>query len=131
MQNAFFILYNRNMTQNTNSKAIGERVRNARDGKRMTQTELGSKLKTPVTATAISLYEKGERDIGVKALAEIADILDVSFEFLAKGKTDQEPSIKIALRADKDLQDNEKARDQIMDFIGYVKQKSGKEGSDK
>lgn len=119
------------MPQDTSSKAIGDRVRKAREGKGMTQAELGSKLKTPVTATAISLYEKGDRDVGVEALTEIADILDVSFEFLAKGVTDQEPSIKIALRADKDLQDNKKAREQIMDFIDYVKQKVDKDEPEK
>ena len=119
------------MTLDTSSRAIGERVRKAREGKGLTQTDLGSKLKTPVTATAISLYEKGERDIGVEALTEIADILEVSFEYLAKGVTEQEPSIGIALRADKDLQDNKQARDQIMSYIDFVKKTVDKDKSEK
>lgn len=131
MQNGLIIMYNHNMTLDTSSKAIGERVRRAREGKGLTQTDLGSKLKTPVTATAISLYEKGERDIGVEALTEIADILEVSFEYLAKGVTEQEPSIGIALRADKDLQDNKQARDHIMSYIDFVKKTVDKDKSDK
>lgn len=115
------------MKQDTSSKSIGERIRNARESKGLTQTELGKQLKEPVTATAISLYEKGMRDVGVDALAEIADILDVSFEYLAKGKTSEEPSIKVALRADKDLQNNENAVQQITDFIDFVKQNTNKD----
>jgi repressor LexA len=101
---------------------IGQRIRRAREDRKLTQTELGNKLTTQMTATAISLYEKGEREISLKVLAEIADILNVSLHFLTWGEEeDQNPSVKTALRADREL--SPKARDQIMDYIEFIKKK--------
>lgn len=103
---------------------VGERIRSAREAKGLTQSALGAKLSNPFTATAISLYEKGERDVSVSILEEIARILEVSFTYLATGIDKESPSISVALRADKDLRNNLKAQDQITDFIEYVKSKS-------
>ena len=126
MINQFIILYNTNMDKQVSYKAIGERIRKAREAKSLTQTELGNKLADSMTATAISLYEKGERSVGVDVLSQIADILDVSFEYLAKGETENSPSIQVALRADKGLKDNDKAMRQIMDYIDLVKDRVDK-----
>lgn len=101
---------------------IGRRLRQAREAKKLSQGELGSKLTSPVTATAISLYEKGDRDVGLDVLAEISKILDVSMESLIEGYKEA-PPIPVALRADKELKNNQKAQDQIMDFIDMVKLK--------
>lgn len=101
---------------------IGRRIRQAREAKNISQGELGSRLLHQVTATAISLYEKGDRDVGLDVLAEIAKIFDVSMESLVEGYKEA-PPIPVALRADKELKNNQKAQDQIMDFIDMVKLK--------
>ena len=59
-----------------------------------------------------------------KILTKIAKITGVSVEYLATGKLDSPPPIKVALRADKDLWKNEKAREQVLDFIDFVKKKT-------
>lgn len=101
-------------------KEIGRRIRQAREAKNISQGELGSRLFSPVTATAISLYEKGDRDIGLDVLAEIAKIFNVSMESLIEGYKEA-PPIPVALRADKELKNNPKAQEQIMDFVDMVK----------
>jgi transcriptional regulator with XRE-family HTH domain len=106
---------------------IGKRIKRCREVKELTQAELGNKLSKPLTATAISLYEKGEREASLEVLAEIAEILNVSLQFLILDEENtQTPSIKVALRADKQL--NEKARNQIMDYIEFIKNKSLQDG---
>jgi transcriptional regulator with XRE-family HTH domain len=106
---------------------IGKRIKRCREVKELTQAELASRLSTPLTATAISLYEKGEREASLEVLAEIAEILNVSLQFLILDEENtQTPSIKVALRADKQL--NEKARTQIMDYIEFIKNKSLQDG---
>lgn len=106
-------------------KAIGKRIRDARETSKLTQGQLGEKLKKVLTATAISLYESGERAVSLDVLTEIANILKIPLEFLIKGKA-QAPSINIALRADKDLEKNPKAIDQIEEYINYIKSKTNK-----
>ena len=103
-------------------KEIGRRIRQAREAKNMSQGELGSRLSSPVTATAISLYEKGNRDIGLDSLSEVAKIFEVSMESLIDGYKEA-PPIPVALRADKELKNNPKAQKQIIDFIDMVKLK--------
>ncbi len=113
--------------KNSYYEKIGKRIKRCRVVKELTQTELGSKLSTPLTATAISLYEKGEREASLGVLTEIAKILDVSLQFLILDEENtQTPSIKIALRADEQL--NERARNQILDYIEFIKNKSLKDG---
>ena len=102
---------------------IGQRIKEAREAKGLTQAQLGEKLNVKVTATAISLYEKGDRDVPVDVLTEIANLTGVALEYLASGVLNSNPSISIALRADKDLGKNEKARKQVLDFIEFMKNK--------
>jgi transcriptional regulator with XRE-family HTH domain len=106
-------------------KAIGKRIRKARENKHISQGGLGKILKTPVTATAISLYESGERFVGLDVLADIAKKLEISMETLIEGYKEA-PPIRVALRADKDLKNNTKAQDQILEFIDFVKSKTKK-----
>ena len=103
-------------------KVVGKRIKKAREDKRLTQAQLGQKLSRSVTATAISLYEKGLRDVGIDVLDEISSLLNVPFEYLVKGSIGA-PTIAVALRADKDLQDNTKAQEQIVDFVDFIKNK--------
>lgn len=109
---------------------VGKRIRLARENKELTQSQLGNKLTKPLTATALSLYESGDREVSVSVLVEIAEILDVKLEYLIKGSgegDDNAESIQLALRSDKDLWNNKKARDQVIDFIDFVKGQSKKE----
>jgi len=109
--------------KNSYYEKIGQRIKRCREIKGLTQAELGSKLSNPLTATAISLYEKGDREASLKVLSEIAEILDVSLQFLILDEDNlQAPSIKVALRADKQL--NEKARNQILDYVEFIKNRS-------
>lgn len=103
-------------------KEIGRRIRQAREARNMSQGELGGRLSSPLTATAISLYEKGDRFVGLDVIAEIAKIFDISMETLIEGYKEA-PPIPVALRADKELKDNPQAQKQIMDFIDMVKLK--------
>jgi len=106
---------------------IGGRIKRARIHLGLTQSELGERLSTPLTATAISLYEKGEREVSLKVLEEIAKILDVSLQFLTLDEeASKTPSINVVLRADKKL--SRKAQDQIIEYIEYVKSRSKKNG---
>lgn len=109
---------------------IGQRLRKAREAKGLTQAQLSEQLRIPLTPTAISLYEKGEREVSVDVLTEIARITNFSIEYLATGKLEDPESIKVALRADKDLWKNEKARTQVLDFIEFVKKKSVENGKE-
>lgn len=111
--------------KNVDYKAIGKRIREAREMKGMSQSGLAKMLKVPLTATAISLYENGERYVGLEVLTDIAKNLGISMETLIEGYKEA-PPIQVALRADKDLKDNPKAQDQIMDFIDFVKSKTKK-----
>ncbi|HCC25075.1 MAG TPA: hypothetical protein DEP85_06170 [Holosporales bacterium] len=118
------------MDRKQNYIQIGQRIRNVREAKGLTQTQLGDRLRVPITATAISLYEKGDREVSVDVLAEIANKTEVSVEYLATGKLEGSPPIQVALRADKDLWKNEAARTQVLDFIEFIKKKSS-EGENK
>lgn len=111
------------MDRKQNYVQIGQRIRDVRESKGLTQSQLGEKLKVPLSATAISLYEKGDREVSVDVLSDIAEITDVSVEYLATGKLDNSPTIQVALRADKDLWKNKKARAQVLDFIEFIKNK--------
>lgn len=121
-------MYNVAMDRKSNYVKIGQRLREAREAKGWTQGQLGEMLKPSVTATAISLYEQGEREVPVDVLTKIASLADVPVEYLAIGKEpESHDSIQVALRADKDLWKNEKARSQVIDFIEFIKKKSGEE----
>lgn len=63
---------------------MGERIKMLRKQKKMTQTELGSKLN--LTHVSISGYERGTRLPDTDILSRMADILDTSTDYLL-GKT--------------------------------------------
>lgn len=100
--------------------AIGKRIKKLRENAGFTQAQLGERLYPKFSATAISLYETGDREMSIAVLNMMAEIFKTPVEFLIKG-IEMAPSINIALRADKDLSKNEKAVGQILDFIEFVK----------
>ena len=64
----------------TSPKAIGERIKSARENCKMTQKELAKKL--ICTRELISYYENGSRDIKTDTLIRLSDILGVTTDYL-------------------------------------------------
>lgn len=103
-------------------KEIGRRIKAARERANLSQDEFGKQL-GGYSPTAISLYEQGERKISLETLATVAKVLKITLQELVEGYTEETPSIKMALRADKDLQNNAEIQNQIVDYIEFLKQR--------
>ena len=71
------------MGKNEEAKTIGERIRQLREARRLSQRQLAE---PGVTAAYISRIERGDRLPSVKALRKLAPKLEVSVEFLETGK---------------------------------------------
>lgn len=110
-----------------NYKAIGHKIRQIREGAGLSQEELG-KLSGGLSAASISLYENGERRMSLETLSLVAGVLNIGFEELISDYAEDVPSIRLALRADKELKSNEKAQKQILEFIEFVKKKRKQNG---
>ena len=111
---------------------IGARIKKTREAEGLTQTELAQKLdyKSP---TAISLIEAGERRVQISDLEKIAKLLHRDVSFFIKGDVAMsvQPSVQIALRADKHLdQDDVKRVEDFIDALKLSKNKDGREQSD-
>nr|WKN40288.1 helix-turn-helix transcriptional regulator [Tunicatimonas sp. TK19036] len=61
---------------------ISDIIRRERESRRMTQTQMAEQLN--IAQSAYNRIEKGDTDITLKRLAEIARILDVDIEYLIK-----------------------------------------------
>lgn len=68
-----------------------ERIRNLREDADMTQTQIGNMLN--ISQRAYAHYESGSRDIPVEILVEIADIFNVSTDYLLN-RTDNKTILK-------------------------------------
>ena len=103
---------------------IGERIRAARKARKMTQKELAeelaAKLGRPVSEDAISTYESGRRGVSAEILAALADVLNVTTDYLS-GRTDDphgtatakdnlQPVVAAIFRAQTALSPKEKER---------------------
>ena len=111
---------------------IGLRIKKAREAEGLTQTELAQKLgyKSP---TAISLIEAGERRIQISDLEEVARLLHHDVSYFIKGDvaTHSQPSVQIALRADKHLdQEDIKRVESFIDALKLSKNQHGRKQSD-
>lgn len=106
---------------------IGARIKGAREAEGLTQTELAQKLdyKSP---TAISLIEAGERRVQISDLEEIARLLHRDVNYFIKGEVgaNVQPSVQIALRADKHLDQADVKR--VEDFIDALKLSKNQDG---
>ena len=91
----------------------------AREAGAISQADLAKALGYE-SATAISLIESGERKLRVEDLQKVADTLHRDIKFFL-GQENKTIDVKIALRADKDL--NSKDEKAILDFIDFVKHK--------
>lgn len=60
---------------------IGERIRNIRENKNYSQKEL--EKMAMLSEKSVSKYERGENNVPVDNLSKIADVLNVSMDYLA------------------------------------------------
>ena len=65
---------------------IGDRIKSKRKELGLTQAELGEKLN--VTDRAVSKWEQNEGNPDMSIIADLADILGVSLDYLITGKED-------------------------------------------
>lgn len=66
-------------------KQIGERVRQARTEKKMTQAQLAKALQ--VSAPFVSNIEQGKQTMSITVLCAICDVLDVSADWILRDST--------------------------------------------
>lgn len=69
----------------------GQRLREARKAKNITQHLLASKLETPITFQQIQKYERGSNRLSTSKLWEFAQVLDVPPEFFFPPCSKQRP----------------------------------------
>jgi transcriptional regulator with XRE-family HTH domain len=69
--------------------AVGVQIEKYRTGKSLTQAQLGSYLRPPLTRAAISNMEKGRQRILAHTLCHIADILGVEVADLVPPRNDK------------------------------------------
>lgn len=84
--------------------SIGNRIKNARKNKGLTQKQLADKIH--VSSQVISNFERGYTEIPSSNLHQIADILEVSTDYLL-GKTDnidRDPYWKLNEKDEKDIE---------------------------
>jgi transcriptional regulator with XRE-family HTH domain len=100
---------------------IGARIKEAREAMKMSQKGLAEKIGFN-SATAVSLIESGDRKTPVEVLDKIADILQRPVNYFL-GKEYEEPTLEMALRADKNLSKSD--QDSIIKFIDFIKSGEG------
>ncbi|MCX6296177.1 MAG: helix-turn-helix transcriptional regulator [Bacteroidetes bacterium] len=98
---------------------IGARIKDARESLSISQAQLATILGFQ-SATAISLIESGERGITAPLLQRISEVLKRDIKYFL-GQEENFVDVRVALRADKDLSDEDK--DAIDRFIELAKQK--------
>lgn len=101
------------------TNTMGSRVKEARESMNFSQAELADKLGFQ-SATAISLIESGERGITAPLLQRLGEVLKRDVKYFL-GQKEDTVDVRVALRADKDLSDEDKSA--IERFIELAKQK--------
>lgn len=102
------------------------RLKELRIEKNLSQSKLAELFN--ISQQAVSHYEKGLRDIDSSLMKNLANFFDVSTDYLlgitnVKNYTD-DPNVTIALHSDTDYDDlPQEARDEIFNFIDYVRNK--------
>lgn len=110
-------------------RSIGARIKQAREAETLTQSEVALSLgyKSP---TAISLIESGERRIQINDLEKLAKLLHRSVSYFIQGDEMSlaKPSVKIALRAEKQLDDVDVKRvESFIDALILSKSQDGRQ----
>ena len=102
-------------------KDIGLRLQEARETEGLSQAELAKELGYD-SATAVSLIEAGKRKLNAQNLQKAAKVLNRSMSYFLVGENPK-IDIKVALRADKELTDEDKKA--VMHFIDLAKKRHG------
>ncbi len=107
--------------------SFGERLKYLRERDKMYQSELAEKLN--LAPSSISMYERGDRDPDTSTLSKIAEIFNVTTDYLL-GRTDipdmlNEPiQIAASMKDGLDISDmDEDEKKFINDFIKMVRNK--------
>lgn len=79
---------------------LGDRLRELREEKQLTQEELGKLIN--VSRQAISSYESEETEPSISNLVKLADILNVSLDYLL-GRTKERFNLNLKNKKDKEL----------------------------
>jgi transcriptional regulator with XRE-family HTH domain len=104
------------------NQLIGARIKTAREAANISQYDLAVKVGFK-SATAISLIESGERGLSSQVLSNLSIALHRSIGyFMGHGDTDETIDVQVALRADKDLSQEDK--EAISRFIELAKSKN-------
>jgi transcriptional regulator with XRE-family HTH domain len=98
---------------------IGERLREAREKAGLSQAQLAKALEYE-SATAVSLIEAGDRKLKAKDLQKVAEFLHQPIGYFL-GQAGVIPDVKVALRADKELTEEDKAA--VLYFIELAKKR--------
>ena len=75
------------------SKHFYENLKNVREKKGISQKEMAERI--GVAKSTYSMYESGSREPNIQTIRKIADVLDVSIEYLMNGYVDYELQDKI------------------------------------
>lgn len=104
---------------------FGNKIKDLRENKKITQAELAKIL--DVSPSTIGMWEQNRRTPDAESLKKISNVFNVSVDYIL-GKTDirnydnMEPTIALHSEIPYDELPQE-ARDEINNFIEYVKQK--------
>lgn len=109
--------------KNDANKEIGARIRAARENAGISQMILANALGFE-SATAIALIEKGLRKVKAEDLHKLADLLHHDIGYFLGQPSTHVPDVKVALRADKDLTDEDKKA--VLHFIDIAKKRHEK-----
>lgn len=110
------------MINNDLSVQIGKRIKEARDSAGLSQADL-AKAWGYESATAVSLIEAGERKLKAEDLRKVAKILQRGIGYFL-GEEVPKLDVKVALRADEDLSDEDKKA--VLHFIELAKKRHEK-----
>jgi transcriptional regulator with XRE-family HTH domain len=101
---------------------IGGRLKAAREENGLSQAQLAKELGYE-SATAVSLIESGERKVKAEDLQKAAQLLHKEIAYFV-GQEGHATDIKVALRADKELTEEDKTA--VLHFIELAKKRHGK-----
>jgi transcriptional regulator with XRE-family HTH domain len=101
------------------ARLVGEKIRSAREEMGLSQIELAKELGFE-SATAVSLIENGERNLSTENLVRLSKILQRDVKYFL-GIEEDKTSVAVALRADKDLAQEDK--DALLRFVELAKMK--------
>lgn len=96
------------------------RIINLRESKDWSQTELGRRL--GVDKSVMNKIESGTRKVSTEELTKLADIFDVSTDYLLGKESNPEKkdsTLLVATHVDDDLTDKQKQ--EVQDFIKFIK----------